>query len=169
MSAYDVDCPYGGLGNWQEHDSVCLVCEHDTDCCYAKESAEIEAARDRRNWASAPRRTYSTPRSYRPAPARVSEPITRRTQKRPMPVEGEVPLVRLGKNILANVLSGIGEEVEYFHFKERQRRREEDPNLWAQMGLIGVEKAGGEMCQFFKEFNFPHTIPDCLPPHEEDE
>lgn len=86
-----------------------------------------------------------------------------------MPIEGELPIARLGKNILASVLSGLGEEVEYFHFEQRQRRRREDPNLWAQMGLMGIEKFGGEMCRFFKEYDFKPTVVDFLPPYEEDE
>lgn len=86
-----------------------------------------------------------------------------------MPVEGEVPVARLFKNIAAAALSGAGYEIEHFYFKERQRRREEDPRLSVLMMLAGVEKGGGELGAFFKEYNFAPTIIDCLPAHEEDE
>jgi len=120
-SSYSIDCDYGGLGNFQEDDTACMLCPHELDCSHESELAELEAARTRRtgnSWrypgkSSVERRgtTGGTAARFGNGAFQSSE---RRKSRRPMPVPGENALARGGKNVFMSALSaGFREAADF--------------------------------------------------------
>lgn len=159
--SYDIDCPYGGLGNWMGHDATCLACDYEIECEHEKNLMdELSTSRRRRiQYRSGPVRAFSYPR--RTAPKRQEE--TKRS--RPLPAEGESLLSRLFKNVGAAALSGAGEEFGHSCRGLKERKRKSNGPIVVLMGLAGCEKIGEEISEFFEEYDFPPTI-NLLPEGE---
>jgi hypothetical protein len=123
--------------------------------------SELEFARER-----GVGRSISSRDRYRQRVPRYSSPKTmeRTRSDRPMPAEGEVPAIRLLKNMLAAAISGAGHEAGEYYKRARIKQRAEDPSLLLLMILAGGEQIGTECGEFFDKFDFPAT----LPPHEEE-
>lgn len=118
---YSVSCDYGGIGNYREGDTVCMLCPHETECCHERELAELAAARDRRTsgWRYPNQSSTETMRkTVGEVVSRASgsnlQPSGRHRSQRPMPISGENPLSRAGKNILMTMLtSGFHEAGDF--------------------------------------------------------
>ena len=113
---YSVSCDYGGLGNFQEGDTACMLCPHEIECSHEQELAELAVSRSRRvgggsgGWRYPDRSTSGIRKTVGGTVTRSSggigiQPSGRRRSRRPMPIVGENPLVRAGKNVLMTMLS----------------------------------------------------------------
>jgi len=112
---YAVDCDYGGIGNYQEGDTTCLLCPNTVECAHETELAELAAARQRRagGWRYPEKRAERRPlgAGLPTASAHSMSPASGYGfPRRPMPVPGESTVSRMAKNTFATILaSGFGE------------------------------------------------------------
>jgi hypothetical protein len=161
MSEYGVNCPYGGLGNWMKEDTVCHKCDYNLECEHEKEMIALAAPRSRRSWPASQTRRPVRPTGLA-APPPQQEPLNKYSQRprRPMPQEGEVPAVRLGKNMLAAGLSGMGFAVGDYCQQLLALPDTGEKDLLSMMGYAGIEAAGNECGEFFALFNFKAKLLD---------
>lgn len=118
---YSISCDYGGLGNYLEGDTTCMLCPHETECAHERELEQLRKARAHRveNWRypqqPSPKMLGKTDReAVLQSSAAGLQPSGRRRSRRPMPVRGENPLSRAGKNILMTMLmSGFHEAGDF--------------------------------------------------------
>ena len=107
--SYDVACDYGGLGNYRESDTACMLCPHEVECSHESELEQLRSARARRTGSAwrVPGRTAPTRIQPTHTSALGARPIR---SNRPMPIRGESAGLRLLKNMTASALSSIGYE-----------------------------------------------------------
>ena len=104
---YSVSCDYGGIGNFQEGDTACLLCPHEIECSHEAELSQLAAIQRRRGGSAwrYPNRSTSGGGRIATTGTSVSSPMARARSRRPLPIKGESALSRMVKNAGASMLS----------------------------------------------------------------